>query len=272
MAFSKLYLEHGHFLEIEGNHYCIKESCEGCKFKDQCDNEPDEVYTDFTPPVRSVVKTNPNDAPYSPYPQSIEDTPNEVRGFKGNILPQTKKRVFKVVLEHPEIDTTDFIVYQAPTDKYYCLSQQCKGCRYSAVCKRGLEIVDDNDLIMVIDFKNQEPRAFTLNCLKTGNREWNWDDVFRNDSIREQGQIYKTLETLFKYHGIDTSVKNIKFNEWVDTRYFKDRTQLYNLQELVCKHYSEKSDESLKALQAKAQDILNDYENYRIQHKANRVF
>lgn len=270
MSFNKLYLEHGHFLEIEGNHYCIKESCEGCPYQAQCDNEPEEVYTDFTPPVRSVVRTTRTSTPYSSHPQDINDRPLPNRQFKGTILPQTKKRIFKVVKEHPAIDTTDFIVYQAPTDKYYCLNQHCSSCKFHTTCKRDLEIIEDNDLIMVIDFKNQEPRAFTLNCLKTHNREWNWDDVFRNDSIREQGQIYKTLENLFKYHRIDTSVKNVKFNEWVDTRFFRDRTQLYNLQELVCKHYKEKSDESLNALKAKAQEILNDYENYQIQHQANR--
>lgn len=267
---SKLYLEHGHFLEIAGEHYCIKDSCEGCQYQQQCQNETEETYTDFTPPIRHSVRTTKDDTPYSPYPKDITDKPLPNRQFKGNILPQTKKRVFKVIIEHPEIDTTDFIVYQAPTDKYYCLKQQCKGCKYNPQCKRELEIVDDNDLIMVIDFKNQEPRAFALTTLTTNNREWNWDDVFRNDSIREQGQIYKTLETLFKYHGIDTTVKNVKFNEWCDTRFFRDRTQLYDLQQLVCNHYAEKSDESLKRLKQKAQELLNDYEQYQIQHQANR--
>lgn len=270
--FSKLYLEHGHFLEIEGDHYCIKESCDGCPYKDRCNNEEQEVYIDFTPPVRSIIRTNNTSKPYSPHPKDINDTPDEVRRFNGTTLPRTNKRIFKVVLEHPKIDSTDHIIYQAPTDKYYCLNQHCKTCQYSAVCKRELEIVDDHDLIMVIDFKNQEPRTYALAVLQTKNREWNWDDVFRNDSIREQGRIYETLVTLFRYHHIDTSVKNIKFNEWVDTRFFNDRTELYKLQTAVYTHYKEKSKESLDALKHQAQRIIDDYNNYQIRHQANKGY
>lgn len=267
---NKLYIEHGQFLEVGGEYHCIKESCGGCPYADKCDNEVVETYTDFTPPVRYVVRAENISKPYSPYPKDIHDKPDAYRRFKGKILPQAQKRVYKQVLEHPMIDDTDFIIYQPEQDKYYCLNQHCRECRYEAVCKRELEILEDNNNLLVIDFKNQEPRAFTLTCLTTKNREWVWDDVFRNDSIREQGQIYKTLENLFRHHKIDTSVKNVKFNEWVDNRFFRDRTELYNLQTAVFKYYKHKTDETLTELKKVAKAILDDYESYEIQLKANK--
>lgn len=268
---SKLYLEHGQFLEIAGDHYCTRESCEGCPHANICQHDEQETYTDFTPPVRSVIRTNGTSKPYSPYPQDINDTPDEVRRFKGNILPNSHKRVFKVVTSHPAIDATDHIIYQAPTDKYYCLQQHCKGCKFNTQCKRELELIDDDhDLVMVIDFKNQEPRTYALTVLTTGNREYVWDDVFRNDSIRDQRQVYETLANLFRYHHIDTSVKNIKFNEWVATRFFDDRTPLYKLQTAVFNHYRDKSQDTLDKLKSIAHEILKDYEDYSIRLKANK--
>lgn len=267
---SKLYTEHGHFVEIAGDYFCLKESCDGCPYKDKCENEVEETYTDFTPPVRYVIRTDNKTQPYSPYPKGINDKKDSVNRFQGKVLPQSNKKVYKRILEHPDIDGTDFIIYQHTSDKYYCLNQQCKQCKFNKVCKRELEIVEDTHSLLVIDFKNQEPRAFTLTCLTTGNREWNWDDVFRNDSIREQGQIYKTLENLFKHFKIDTSVKNLKFNEWVDNRFFKDRTELYRLQKAVFDYYKGWSEDKLTELQKVANAIIKDYEDYQIQLPANK--
>ena len=267
---NKLYLEHGQFLEIAGEYHCIKETCDNCPYKDKCDNEEVETYTDFTPPVRYIIRVENESKPYSPDPKDINDKPDKFRRFKGNILPQAKCRVYKQILEHPAIDSTEYIIYKPSTDKYYCIKQQCRDCEHNKVCKRELEMVNDDFNILVIDFKNQEPRAFTLTCLTTNNREWVWDDVFRNDSIREQGQIYKTLENLFRHYKIDTSVKNVKFNEWVDSRFFNDRTELYRLQKAVFDYYKHKDTATLNELKSVANQIIKDYENYEIQLKANR--
>lgn len=254
-----LYTEHGQFIESNGDMYCLAD-CNDCRFKNICEHEEADFCKDIVTPVRSIVKTHVHSHPYATEAESI-DTPHRNGRFKGDSLPYSSKRVYKIIHDLPvpyKHRELDYIIFNK--GKYYCMRQLCDTCEHQPYCKNEIEIKPYKDIICVVDASAQEPRAFVLSTKITGNLENNWVEVFYNDKIRALGKPYNTLETLFKMHGHD--IKSHAFYRWVNLRFFYDKTDIYNLQTAVNLYYRDKTPQNLDNLKEVSESLIADYNSF----------
>lgn len=258
---NELILEHEHFVEIQGEMYCTKETCEGCPFISKCKNETETVFSNMSIPIRSIIRTDNNSTPYKTEVESLDTASDFISGrFKGNTIPYSNKRVYKVILDITNVEYKNreikHIIFNQ--GKYYCIKQRCSNCLYKQDCKRQLEIKSYSDYIIAMDLKAQEPRSFLLSTKLTGNLEKIWENTFANDSIRERKE-YNTLEIMFKHLNIDTTTNNKIFQLWLDKSFFYDATDMFKLQTAVNKYYTEQNDETRAELQEIIDKLYNSY-------------
>ena len=252
--------ENKYFVEIAGNMYCTRESCDNCEYKSHCENEPESVYVDLVPPVRSVIKTNNTTMDYTLNAENINSSYVNGR-FKGNNLPYANKRVYKIVnsIENVnQLDTLSHIIYNK--NKYYCVKQLCSQCKHRDQCDNEIEIKEYKDIILVADARAQEPRSFTLSTLITNNLERKWEEVFVNDTIREIGKPYSTFEALFRQHGIDTNSQ--LFKVWVNKTYFYNKSDLYILQAYCNMYFANKTEDNKFMLENHISYILDKWVSF----------
>lgn len=262
--FNEMYKEHGQFLEVNGEFYCGSD-CEGCKYKGICDFEIVEENIADTYPLRGFVAANDRVRPYAPYPKDNTTKPGKDNRYEGNTLPNQTKRVFKVINNLPvpyKNMELDFILWHPSESKYHCIRQQCQDCEFKDSCDFDIDVREDRSLPVAVDLAAQEPRSFLLTTLVTNNFEKLWADAFANDSIKDSGQAYHTLETLFRMANIDTSINNEKYHLWVSHTFFRDKATLHDLMTLTANYYKEKTPEALEALKSLSATLLESYNSY----------
>lgn len=265
--FNGLYKEHGQFLEINGEFYCGSD-CNQCRYSSVCESEVTEENVANIYPLRGFVRANDFNATYKPYPDDCNTKPRRDNRYNGNILPNQTKRVFKIINSFPEPykdGEQEFILFHPKQEKYYCIRQQCHDCQYNSSCDYELEIKEDRSLLSAVDIQGQEPHGFLLTTLITQNFELLWAEAFANETIRAEGQVYYILETLFKQAGIDTTIKNEKFQVWLTDVVTNEKHILYELMEKTANYYKEKSSKALQELKEVSSEILNSYNTFKEQ-------
>lgn len=256
-----LYTEFDQFVESQGEMFCMRESCAGCKYESVCEREDSVTFKNSVIPVRDIVRTDNTPMNYSSEisEENIE-TPYRGGRFEGNTIPCSNIRVFKKIVRLPEKykdREIDHIVFQAGA--YYCVKQRCSRCQYKDKCEVELEVVKDKDRIVVFDAKAQEPRSFLLSTKITNNIEKVWLDTFQNDSIREQPE-YSSWELMFKHSGVD--VESEIYKRYTDKTLFYDRTLMYKLQDKIIQYFNTKSDKNKEALNSYINEIISDFKEY----------
>lgn len=258
MKVNKLILEGESLLYHNGEYYCVKDSCEGCKHFGKCKVEEAIIPANSVPAVRSIVKTNNKAETYQLEPTEAS---NFSQGrFKGDTIPYSEFRVYKRVKSflNAEHKSQPSIVYLSKENAYYCINQLCSKCPYKDECDVVLEVKPYKDLIVTLDASAQEPRSFTLTTKLTNNLERNWVSIFYNDSIRKLEKLYRSFELLCRLNGLDTNADS--FHLKVNQLYFKDKSDLYRLQTAINLHYKTDTDDSLNTLKSVCKDILSHFD------------
>lgn len=266
--FNELYLEYDHFVEISGEMFCTKDTCEGCKFINQCQNQEQEVFSDTVIPVRSIIKTDNTPQPYSLETDDIENKSFSQGRFSGDTIPHTNKRVYKVI---NDISNTQYknreinhIIFQE--GKHYCIKQRCSNCPLLLNCNHSLEVRESKDYIVALDLSAQEPRSFLLSTRLTKNIEKVWLKTFANDFIRSLKE-YHTLELLFKHNNIDTSISNEVYHLWLDKSFFYDKTDIFKLQIAVNNYYKDQTEQNKQELSSITDKIVTSYKDFEAKLK-----
>lgn len=256
-----LFREFDQFVESQGDMFCMRESCDDCRFKDSCENEESEVFKDSVIPVRDIIRVDNTVMNYvNEISEGCENFSYKNGRFCGDVIPNSDIRIFKVInslgVEYKNREL-DFIVFQK--GKYYCLKQRCSKCDLRSQCNNTIEVVRDKDRIVVFDAKAQEPRSFLLTTKITNNIEKVWLETFQNDSIREQPE-YNSWELLFKHNGIDTTSEVYKL--FTDKVLFYDKTTMYILQEKIYCYFNSKSDRDRQDLEKYSNKIISEFREY----------
>lgn len=264
-------------VEIAGDYYCVAETCSGCKHSEYCSKGSEEnIYIDFIPPARSVIKTQCNSKREE---SMIEDYNENAKFYEGawresghGYLGASKKRAYKKVLDLGVVPyknrEIDFIVFNFETSEYICIRQRCSKCEHQSYCKNELIKKDSfESIVSVTDLAAQEPRSFTITTKSTGNLERNWVNVFYNDSIRGIGKPYQLFESFFRKSGVDTE-KDYLWFKWVNSRFFYNKEELYNfayyLSEAGNSSLSEEERNSFKEESKKLMIMWdNDFKSYK---------
>lgn len=258
--------EFDQFIEIKGKMYCTLDTCEGCQYKDKCQNTSEEVYIDTIPPARAIIKTDNTPDSYSLETDSVENKNLFKQGRfldPNGTIPHNNKRVYKIIKDIKNIPyknrEINHILFQ--DGNYYCIKQRCSNCKYQDICQRTFEVKSFKDYIEALDIVAQEPNSFLLSTKMTGNTEKVWLETFANSKIRQLKE-WHTLKTLFKHNNIDTSINNEAFQLWLDKSFFYDFTDIFKLQVAVNKYYKDKNEDTIAELETITNRLLDSYKEF----------
>lgn len=270
-----------HFVNYLGDLYCLSETCEGCSRRDTCEYEEGEIETGYHEPEVAVRRAVGFGKIYdsNPYKHQISanevDNYNYINGRFTSILPdegylpdQNVKGIYKQLPELPTEEPTDFMVYREEDSAYYCIRQVCSLCEFHKNCKPTILIRPKEMSVISNDLKAQEPRLFTLTS-----KEPNWIKVLQNDSLNENPKLLVYINALFQSHPelmVDIE-RDKNYWEYLDDRFFFDKTNIYLYNAAVLKHKRLNSGKSRANLEEFIEHFVQDYKEFIKDRKADRA-
>lgn len=257
----KFYTEAEQFIEQFGEMYCVRESCDDCPYKDDCEHTEGALEIHSKTPVRMCIGIDnqlafSNDDAYKPgldYDEFNELSKEHNLRYLSNsgYLPESKNVVIKEVEERE----APYIVYNEQDDKYYCIRQVCSECEHFKECNPKLSIQQRKYITVALDLSSQEPR-----CNAIVSKEPKWIDVFQNNTLKkEHTEIWNLINELFHNLGVQTQTDKT-FWLWCDKMFFRDMTEGYFLYILYADSKLDPNNKSkLKALAEQIEYLHNDY-------------
>lgn len=237
-------VEEGQFIKYYDELHCIRKTCDGCKYINECESTEGKLETNITPATRKSISVG--DQQYSPYEYQL-DAEKYLEGGYSNVRSLWEKDTLdegyltdSPITIHKKMDIFDaeyknneyeYILYNPDNKSYYCVRQVCSECEHYGHCKPVLEEKKKAHHITAVDLRSQEPRMFFLLS-----SEPEWGSVFRNDTIRSDPNMVKYLDYIFKKELNVNTDKNTLYWKYLDSRFFYNKTNLYNLNNSILEY------------------------------------
>lgn len=265
----KSYVEAEHFIESMGDIYCVRDTCDGCPYKDECVSEEADLEVSQKTPIRTCIGTDKEEAfgegtdrAYKIGLDSKELKNKEYDEYKNKrfytdegYLPESRF----VIIKEVKYKDDPYIVYNQDDDKYYCVRQVCSECPHFNECKPKIRKEVRDYITVAFDLRSQEPRC---NALVT--REPKWEEIFQNASLREQPELYHIIHLIFKNSKYQVNTKEDRvYWEWLDEMFYKNQTEAYYTYILYSKVKKEpENKQAVKELDEQIEYLLSKYEEY----------
>ena len=273
-------IEKGHFIFDKGIMYCVRESCEGCKYKSNCKHtKENKLEESLNKSTRNNIKfgtiKNKTDW-YLPIIKKEEDL-DYVDRVNGRYIPiielhklpkdikarlvlaESFTNLHKKVSGIKGIDLKtlgDYILYNPEESSYYCLKSSCYSCEHKSICQREIQELERDMVYVAVDSASQEPEIVTYLS-----KEPQYVQIFINHSLTDIDYLLEPINDLFETaYDIDT-VKDIKYHTFIDWLAFEDKTILYNFGATYYENIKQTDLEALRIAVKIIDDKYNEFKN-----------